>query len=327
MIPLGTELEISQKHDNVVKYKASTVEEIREARKKRPVVYMFTAFGDESHDPKQERVFAIAAVIGTQEEWDDLEPIWSSRNNGIPFHSTDCDSGYGIYKGMPKDELNNLYKDLVNIIVNTKLMGHGFAIDLNAYKTFFPDNVNDVAYYLCFRNIVTHFAKLAYYDIYKRKVKFVFHRNTKIEHTAGVLYDTMVNSFPDWKYSPALHDEIAFASDQTVGIQVADLLARETFKFVDSFVLDPDKNIGKPARKSIKALSDTNRFSFEFYSKSYFEDFRNKFQELEVRTGMSHHDYHLWLKSKKLKTDNFSNRVAYFADVIEKEKSSGINKH
>jgi hypothetical protein len=300
-------------------YKDPTHKEIKVARKRRPVIYMLTVFGDESHDPKQQRVFAIAGVIGTQEEWYALEPGWLSRNNGIPFHATDCEAGCGSYKGMSKDDRLCLYRDLVQIVIDTKLMGFGSAIDLGAYNAYFPDNIVDIAYYLCFRNVVMHFAQLAYLHVPQQKVKFIFHQNHKVQHSASALYDCIVNDFTEWKYSLSLHEEIAFVSDKAVGIQLADLLARETFKFVDNRIINTSDN-KHPVRKSILALSDTDRFNFEFYGEEYFQSFKAKFEELEQVTGMSRDKYSEWLQSKGLKTDNFPNRVAYLADTVEKER-------
>ncbi|HVN97968.1 MAG TPA: hypothetical protein VMT62_16180 [Syntrophorhabdaceae bacterium] len=103
-------------------YKAPTIEEIREDRKKRWVIAMLIVFGDESHDEKEQRVFAVAGLVGTQEEWDALAVSWNQRTGGIPFHAADCESGHRNYKGWPKEDRDSLYADLVNMLVNTKIM-------------------------------------------------------------------------------------------------------------------------------------------------------------------------------------------------------------
>ncbi|MHC1729224.1 MAG: hypothetical protein AB9866_25040 [Syntrophobacteraceae bacterium] len=72
----------------VLEFRVPTVEEIREARKKRLILQMLTVYGDESADESSRRVFVVAGVVGTQAEWDNLEPLWLDHTGGIPFHST-----------------------------------------------------------------------------------------------------------------------------------------------------------------------------------------------------------------------------------------------
>ena len=49
-------------------------------------VVVLSVFGDESHDEKAERIFVVAAIAGTREEWEYLIPLWHERTQGIPFH-------------------------------------------------------------------------------------------------------------------------------------------------------------------------------------------------------------------------------------------------
>ncbi len=56
---------------------------------------MLSVFGDESADETQQRVFAVAGVIGSEGAWAELEAKWVTRNGGIPFHAADCESGHG----------------------------------------------------------------------------------------------------------------------------------------------------------------------------------------------------------------------------------------
>ena len=58
---------------------------------------MILAYGDESLDETQDRVCAVAGVVGAVEQWERIEPVWVERTNGIPFHANDCDSDHGDY--------------------------------------------------------------------------------------------------------------------------------------------------------------------------------------------------------------------------------------
>jgi len=63
---------------------------------------MLSVYADDSSDEKGERTFAVAGIIGTQEEWDAIKLKWVKRTSGKIFHAADCESGYGDYKGIPR---------------------------------------------------------------------------------------------------------------------------------------------------------------------------------------------------------------------------------
>ena len=69
-------------------FRAPTVEEIIQARKREFVTIVLSVFGDESTDQTARRVFTVAGIAGTQEEWDALEPVWIKRTGGRAFHAS-----------------------------------------------------------------------------------------------------------------------------------------------------------------------------------------------------------------------------------------------
>jgi hypothetical protein len=89
---------LARKSRTISNFRVPTVEEIREARKKRLVAVMLAVSGDESHDDKKQRVFAVAGIMGTQEQWDTLTPIRLARTGGKVFHAADCEAGYGPFR-------------------------------------------------------------------------------------------------------------------------------------------------------------------------------------------------------------------------------------
>jgi hypothetical protein len=157
------------------------IEEIKHVRKKRLVLVMLTVFGDESHDEKQQRIFAVAGILGSQEEWDELTPRWLIRTGGKAFHAADCESDQGEYKGVPHRENLKLYADLVKMISKTKMLGYGVAMDLEAHKISFPDVVENIPYQKCFEQVVIYFAERAYLHIPQQKVEFVFDLNSRTQ--------------------------------------------------------------------------------------------------------------------------------------------------
>lgn len=283
------------------------IEEIRKARKKRLVVFMLTVFGDESHDGKKERIFAVSGVMATQEEWDMLERVWLDRTAGRPFHASECESDRGDYKGTPHEENQKLYKDLITILSKSNIQGYVAVMDLKAYNELFPNVPANMPYYFCFEKVVRWYFKIAYLSQDKQKVKFIFDRSFNLEASSVGLYNVLQES-SDAKYVEDLLDEISFASHKsTVGIQVADLVAREAMKYCDD-TFHSVKRRGI-VRKSMQILDDTGNYYFAFYNRERFKGNKEQSDEWPEKTefveGLGQ-----WLLKNKLE-DVAYNRFQY----------------
>ena len=294
-------------------FKVPTLEEIREARKKRLVATMICVYGDESHDEWEQRVYAVAGLMGTQEEWDQLKPIWIARTGGKPFHAVDADSDQGDYSDIPHEENKKLFIDLVNILAESTLEGYGMDLDLTAYQTYFGNNSQ---YLHCFERVVRHFCDRGI-DLNK-KVKFTFHTNLKIEADATSLYYLMVNS-NEPKLSSCMDDEVGFASNKLVEIQVACLWARECMKHVDNLIGPKYRE----TRKSMKVLLDTGRFECAILEEKYWRDFRiDIMKKGDYRDGFNPDDYEKWRKAHRL-IDNKKHKMRYIAYLESLKKDQG----
>ena len=84
---------------------------------------MLFVYGDESMDEAQERVCAVAGIIGTKEQWEATEQRWVQRTNGVPFHANHCESDWGDYKTRPHWENQALYRDLTTLLASSGLCG------------------------------------------------------------------------------------------------------------------------------------------------------------------------------------------------------------
>lgn len=293
---------------------------IKQTRKRRPVAVMLVVYGDESMDEQRERIFAIGVLIGTQEQWDLLELIWKDITKGKIFHASDCECGYGDYKGIDPEERLNEFKNLTQLLVLSKIKGLGLVMDLDAYHTLFPDSDETWPYMRCFSRLIAAVGRLVTESGYKESVKFVFDRNFDTRHNSSLLYDIMLKSTDCAPYIKNMAEEVATATRKTIGIQAADLWAREIMKYCDSRIVG-DKSI--PIRKSIKALSDSKNFFFEFQHKEYFEDMLESFNDgrLEQRTGMKPEDYPKWINENNL-IDNPTNKLRYLEHL---ESKNGIS--
>ena len=278
---------------------------------------MITVFGDESHDSKNERVFVVAGIGGTQQEWDEVEPLWNERHKGIPFHATDCESGHGSYKGINRNVNLKLYEDSIKIIANSKLLGFAAVLDLAIQREFFPNVLEDFPYFFCFSSVIGYFSGVAkQYIPQEKKVKFIFHRNAEIEPPIEPLYKFMSGSAAA-KHIYENLDELAFSPmESNIGLQVADIIAREAMKHYDNIILNRSEY---KVRKSMSALLDVNRFTFTVYGRKYFEKYSQNFEELEQKSGIYYNEFVKWLQDNKLQ-DNSFNRHRYL-NHIDKVKN------
>lgn len=290
-----------------------TVEAIKQARRKRYVAAVFTVYGDESSDTRGVRTFAVAGIIGTQDEWDELKPVWTERTGGKIFHATDCESGYGDYKGIPKDQRHKEYKDLTKILAKTNMKGVGFAVDVAAFKELMPDAVKDAPYYNCFMRVVMTFAEYGYLFGPQQTTKFIFDRNTKIQYNSIYLVEYL-SKLSEYPYSSYI-DDIGFASDKKEEIQAADLFAHETMKYFDNRLM----TVNLPLRKSLKALFNTKRYRCFYSDRTYFESIKKELEYLEQEDSKWREEYQRWLLKHKI-VDNNSNKTRYLIYLKSLEK-------
>lgn len=106
-----------------------------------------------------------------------------------------------------------------------------------------------------------------------------------------------------------LVDEIGFATQKTVGIQVADLFAREVMKFGKKEFGYNNRGI----RSSLKALFETNRFKCIYIFEDWFEELRDKY-EYTPQVAETRKDYKDWLLRHKCQ-DNIENKLKYLLSL------------
>lgn len=88
-------------------------------------------YGDESADETKSRVFTIAGVIGTEDEWLLAGREWLRRTRGVPFHATDLESKDVRSEDRQKHKDNlKLYFDLTQILAESYLAGWAYSLDL-----------------------------------------------------------------------------------------------------------------------------------------------------------------------------------------------------
>ena len=223
-------------------------------RNERPLMI---AYGDESADQKQERVYAVAVVFGLQSEWDALKEAWLKRTGGKVFHGSDGQSDL------------TLQRDLVDIILESGLRGFGHAIDLHSQSKWMITDFRESAYHLSLRQVMLHVCGLAHEnDVPARRVRFVMDTKKEIIGAAKCIHDYFVNT-PEWRYHQALDSDFGFSNREEVGIQVADLYVGELRKWVDDIVSTGSQD----QREHLRRLESSKRFGgIAITGSDYFRD-------------------------------------------------------
>jgi hypothetical protein len=272
---------------------------------------MLQVFGDESHDSKGVRVFAVAVLFGTEQQWAEFKGPWQAGLQGRVFHAADCETDHGDFAGSEHSENLKVYADLTKILASSHLLGFGSAMDLAGYHEFFPDRPADIPYYRCFRDVVFQCGRWAKWAIPLDEAQFHFDQRVESDYNAGVLYGHIA-TLQDWDCAPFLRKTLKIASRSEVGIQAADLYAREVMKHLDNTV-GPVK---RPMRRSMETLRATERFGCDLHLRDFFEGFRMKFDLVAARVGMSQEHYREWLTKTGL-ADSISSRHRYLVSVAK----------
>ena len=277
---------------------------------------MVSAFGDESADETQQRTFAVAAIVASDEEWKDLTAQWVDRTGGIPFHATDCESDKGVYRGKSHSENKALYVDLVKMLSKSDAWGFGAAFDLGSYRDIFPSVDQDVCYLRALLVVIGFFEKFAQTH-YEDVIKFTFDSRERSNYSAGKIYDLAVND----RENRFIFDEISFASSYSskkpITLEIADLFAYETMRELDNRIA-PTK---RERRKSMLALGERGHFGCDVFLREYFEDMQKKLGELGQRDPtFTFESYLEWLSKYKNGVDSPRNRLLYFIWFGERER-------
>ncbi len=261
---------------------------------------MLFAYGDESSDETKQRVCAVAAVMGTEENWKRLEEKWIGRTGGIPFHAKDCDVNPGrkAYAKNSHEKNKTLYRDLSIMLSESGLCGFGVGIDLAAQRAVFPD----APVFQHYRAFIQVLEGIKMYAQARADIAEVtFDANTETDHNAAYLYASFREDAPGWKAH--LAPKISFDSDTTnPRLQIADLFAREAMKGVDNIV-GPVK---RPERRSWLSLYATGRFDIMYFGEEFFQFLNKRIPAMNEELGFTQPDYFEWL-AKLGRQDNTTN--------------------
>ena len=302
-------------------FKVPTLQEIREERKKRTIITIACIYGDDVEnglhavcdDSKNARTLAFAGVVGIQEEWDVIRPAWLDCTKGKEFHGSNCETGHKDYENIPLQERLDEYRKLTTILADeSTLCGFGVALDIAAFKSNLPKAKKEAPYFSCFMRVVMGLAEVGYLSIPRQKVEFAFDINIYRQYNSARMLEVL-SRWPDCKWAQyIITDRMRYLSHKEFEMQVACLLAREPFKYLDNILTGEGRNI----RASTQKLLSTGRFRFHTYERGYFEDISQFMKDHADEFNKEDSAYRQWLKDKGIKVDNITNQIYWLLTVF-----------
>ena len=265
------------------------------------------AYGDESMDETFQRVCAVAAIIGTENQWKYLEDRWLERTKNIPFHANECDTDHGIYSSNPHEENKALYRDLVTILAESELKGYAAVIDLLGMAEVYPSPT--IAHRMYFRGLLEVVEGMSMCaGKCGELAELTFDSRQESDHNAGLMYAHLRENNLNWKtrLAPKLSFNAKSKDEANARLESADIFAREAMK-------DLDNKIGPNQRKtrlSWTALENTKRFALEIFDKKHFQGLEAEFDRSGGWYKQALAGYPEWLRAKN-KEDNLTNYFEY----------------
>jgi hypothetical protein len=204
---------------------------------------------DDSSDEKHEQYFAYGGLIGSPDQWDEFQVQWGIETTGLeqPFHSADCDSGYGQFVGWPNEKRFDLMARLTAVIKRISLFGFASIIPVSDFKTVFPSLREREATQTAIAHVVVNMASVA--NRARDDFALWFESGNHNSWTVNVFERLRASG---WEAINHVRGP-AFENKQYQPMQAADLVAREAFKHID--------NLGRrDPRKALVKISNTMFF-------------------------------------------------------------------
>jgi hypothetical protein len=231
---------------------------------------MLIAFFDDSSDPKKERFCAAGGLFTSDTVWERFEVEWRDATRGLsgPFHATDCECGYDEFVHWSKTKRDGLMATLTALIRRFDIGAFGSAVSVADYFSIFPASKKHDPFYLCIASCIANVAAIAYvgsehvrpYGLLPMGVKFWIERNVETAARTTEIYDG-IKSLKGWR--PArLMEGITHGGKNVIGLQAADLMAREVFKHYDNHGV-------RPVRKPVLQLAQ--QVTFHCWTKKNLE--------------------------------------------------------
>jgi hypothetical protein len=191
---------------------------------------------DDSGDGNGTRITSIGGLVGLPEQWEKFDKRWkkaAKKLNG-PFHATDCEALRGCCDGWAVSNRNELMDQLVTTILDCGVRCFGIVVPIQEYCAVFPNAKKLDPYFLAFRHMVANMAIIGEQSrVLGRNDEInVCHESGNANSRLGEIFQEFLD-FKEWENTRYLQG-MYVGRKNLAGLQGADLVARETFKFADN---------------------------------------------------------------------------------------------
>lgn len=279
---------------------------------------MLLVYGDESHDPAIERVLGFAGVMGRSGDWEGIATPWRERLGGRNFHATDCKAGRKDFRGIPEGERVALYEDLVDLVVTSPLRARTIVMDMIAQREGFGDAIDsETSYYRVINRVVMACLQEGHDIAPQEIINFRFEGRMQSNYNVTRYFEYM-RGLKELSELPGLMGNLEFVGKESVGAQVADLLAYEAMKHWEGQQLPEPREM---TRTLVKLASAQGRFDFEFQTGDYFKSMRAGLLAIENDPSATFKlsGYWDWLKQKR-RQHTHENRLAFCQEQDDRNR-------
>jgi len=195
----------------------------------RQYAMILESYFDDSSDDKRENYRAYGGLIGSAEQWDAQLLGWNNATYGLeePVRSTDCEGGHGQFKGVDKAERDARMASMVDVIKTTKLGGFASIVPVRIYRQVFPNSRPNDPSLLALRQAIMNMAYIA--NNFQMDVQMWFELGNENASITKAFESIM--GYSSWTPAKRLRS-LLFDTKRCVGLQAADLVAREAFKHI-----------------------------------------------------------------------------------------------
>lgn len=199
----------------------------------------FRFYCDESYDgnPKNPETLTISGFFSDQLTWKEVEESWIQINDryGVSrFHAAPLNGGKGEYEGWSKDQRIKYSSELLEVVESQKarLVAYNCGMRANAYRRIVSEAGQaklGPPWFVCFKSCI------AMITAHMETLPQDYSLSVTVESGSG--FDQMAISFfeqltanPNFPYRHRLKSCEIATPNQTVGLQLADLMAYEYFR-------------------------------------------------------------------------------------------------
>jgi len=253
-------------------------------------IAVLEAYFDESGSHDGSRVFSMGGLVARLDQMKWLADAWRDmlHRNGISeFHSADLESRRGIYDGIGAEEQKRIFQDAINVIGTYARTAIAGLVVIDDYEQAIPGWAKKTAafgdkYNFCFQmclNLVFGWIEGLDPEMPPGdRIAFMFDQRERGEEITSTSF-SQIRKFRD------LHDwmgSLTFDSRKRfVPLQAADLVAYETYKYLDNLALKS----GRPPRIPLKLLGGKCNLYTRYFPKGKLIELARYYERTKGKRG------------------------------------------